>query len=121
MFSGFPQVGLVITDTHVLKKQLLKRSAQNENHLKDRTFSDKDIYDRIVVYNDIAMTENELALKYKKCSDLKYKLENSKSKYGNLLITLESLDDEDLDKVMELLNYLDDKYRTAILTQTPLV
>ena len=86
----------------------------------DRTLSDKDIHDRIVVYNDNAMTENELALKYKKCSDLKYKLESSKSKYGNLLITLESLDDEDLDKVRKLLIYLDDKYQTSILTQTPL-
>lgn len=105
----------------VEKATVEKISAKRKSFkIGDRTFSDKDLYDRIVVYNDIAMTENELALKYKKCSDLKYKLENSKSKYGNLLITLESLDDEDLDKVMELLSYLDDKYRTAILTQTPL-
>lgn len=98
----------------VTKANIEKISPKRKSFtIGDSTFSDRDISGNIVIYNDIAIAENELALKYKKCSDLKYKLENAKSKFGDRQVALETLNDEDLDKVLDLLNYLENKYLKA--------
>lgn len=77
------------------------------------TFSDRDVTGCIAAYNEVAIAENELAEKYKKCRDLKYKIESAKDKYGYLLLRLDDLDEGDLDKVLDLLTYLEGKYLKA--------
>lgn len=72
--------------------------------------SDKEMKTRCVVYNSEAIKENSLAIKFLKCKDNKNKLENSKDKYGYNLFDLSKLDDEDLDKVNNLLTYFCNKY-----------
>ena len=74
------------------------------------TFSDRDVTNYIVAYDDTTIAENELAEKYKKCSDLKYKIETSKDKSGYLLLRLDKFDEDDMDKILNMLVYLDDKY-----------
>lgn len=98
----------------LVKKAVVERiSPKRQKFVIDGvSFTDKEIYSNIVSYDDVAVKEDELARKYQQCADKKYKLQNAKNKYGNEIITLAKLDDEDLDKVLNLLTYLETKYLT---------
>ena len=58
----------------------------------------------ICVYDEVAEYQNKYAIIFEKVDSLKYNLSNSP------LLTLDKLEDEDLTKVRDLLQYLYDKY-----------
>lgn len=73
-------------------------------------FNANEIRNRIVVLDDEAKFSNEMARKYRKCMNLKYALESTKDKFDFLVFRIAKMDDEDLDKVLELFEYLYEKY-----------
>lgn len=76
----------------------------------ENEFRDCEISSHIVVLDDDAKFSDTMARKYKRCMDLKYLLENTKDSYGCNVFRIAKMDDEDIDKVLKLLEYLYKKY-----------
>lgn len=75
-----------------------------------KELSEFEVRQRCVVIDEVALEENRIARKFLKCYTKKNKIERAKDNYGHLLCSLHTLDEEDLDRVLNLLTHLENKY-----------